>query len=127
MNDFCKLQSDELGFVSMSSNTFKKHLGNEKTIQEVKDMLTLLRRRENPGTIKNKTVSENKSSWKAEKNDYLRTISALQDDLLTLRTAYLSLLNSLENSRVKDKLIQSTIREHRKYYGLTLVNTNNNV
>jgi len=128
MQAFCEYESETLGFVAQSVNTFKKHLGSTKNINEVKDMLTELRRRGGqPKSSEKKSKSETILSKKKDIIELKQEIQVLTDDLLGLRCAYKDLLRVFENMPIKDKAIAKAIQEQRDKYGLRLINGDNNV
>lgn len=122
MESFCEYDSESLGFIKVSPNTFKKHLDSDNIVAEVKDILSSLRNTSSTSVKKRvHQRRETRSSWDTERQRYQAQIQALTDDLITLRTAYLSLLNRLDDSNTKNKLIQNTIKEHRNTIGLRFI------
>lgn len=131
LDSFCKYENIDLGFTKLSINTFKTHIAkldststnSNNLLLEVKDILTSLRRaKTSPKKTNNRTTKKDTILYYKNINKGLNDhITLLTDDLLTLRIGYLNLLDTLENSQVKNKIIQQAIKTHREAIGLRLV------
>lgn len=68
--------------------------------------------------IKQKIKSKTKSEILKKKQEANRRNKQLTNQLITLRCAYLDLLNSLEQDERKSRVVQDAIRRHHQHYGL---------
>ena len=118
--EFCNLVDEEKGFIKISQNTYKKHLG--KKYSEAKNLLKLLKNinskeKSRPKKTREETIADKKRII----NSQTLLIQSLADDLLALRTAYIDLYKKLNELPDKHNSLSTTIKRHRERYSLYLL------
>ncbi len=123
---FCKFESNDFGFIRQSENNFKKHLGSESIVAEVKDILSTLRRKKRtPDKIIKPTITETIASKNREITELKNRIQSLTDDLISLRVAYNDIVRKLTEEPQKHEAIRKAIQEQHSRLGLREIGENN--
>ena len=102
-----------IGITKIGINTARdKHPTLWKTLQKLrKDVSSIIESK--------KEIKPSKIKMTNAPNAELETlVKRLTNELIMLRTAYLDLLNSVDQDKIKNRVIQDAIRRHHKHHGL---------
>lgn len=119
---FCNYISTDLGFVKQSQNNFKKHLGTDDSVNEVKDILAKLRRKKSSANNTKQTTRTNTAASKDRDITTLKDrVQVLTDDLLSLRIAYNDVVKRLLEEPQKQEANRKAIQDQHRRLGLRIV------
>lgn len=110
-----KWNDPSIGITKIGINTARdKHPTLWKTLQELrKDVGSIIESeiKTKTKTSKNKTINHPNAELEV-------LVKRLTNELIMLRSAYLDLLDSADQDKIKNRVIQEAIRRHHKHHGL---------
>ena len=110
-------QNKELGINKVGINTARDNYPQQwEQLQTLRRQIKAIEKKSTQA--KKKAKSKTKESISQKNNDHKRTIKKLTNELITVRSAYLDLLQVMQQDARKNRVTQDAIRRHFQHYGL---------